>query len=488
MQQITPLPEETLEKLAPSSAPTSHGSPPPGADAVGKPPPDLSFPPRLRTANRQQLISPILIDDLLDADHPARAVWRFAETLDLSILYDRIRARGPVAGRTPIDPRVLVALWLYGTLAGVRHASVLADLCVHHDAFIWLAGGMAINAHTLSDFRVQDNDFLEQLFEHSVKILRQQGLIDLDRVAQDGMRVRASAGAASFRRRETLERLLQEALVFEQRLRQPAAAAVPEEGDEAKAAQTRQPTPSRQQLAAARRHAAQRVDRIRRALQRMPEMEAKKEKARKTTAGKKGAKAEKKTAARVSTTDPEATVMKMPDGGYRPAYNMQFSTACEGQVIVGVDVVTEGSDQGQLSPMLDQIESRFAERPQEALVDGGFATHEDIEKVQQGEKKCTVYAPVPEPKKEGVDRYKAKATDSKEVAEWRERMGTETAKEIYKQRAATAECVNAQARNRGLVQLVVRGLRKVKAIALWFATVQNMARGFALQPEPLLTG
>jgi transposase len=440
-----------------------------------KPPPDLSLPPRLRTADRQQLLSPMTIDDLLETDHPARAVWRFAESLDLSVLYDRIRAREHLAGRPPIDPRILVALWLYATLAGVKSANALADLCIHHDAYFWLAGGMAVNAHTLSDFRVQDGDFLEEMLKHSVSVLRQQGLVDLDRVAQDGMRVRASAGAASFRRRQTLEKLLQEAQAELQRLEQ--------QGDQPPA--QGQPEPSLQQRAAQRRHAKERVERIRRALARMPEMEAKKRKAKKKKPKcKDGKKGDMDKAARVSTTDPSATVMKMADGGYRPAYNVQFSTACRGQVIVGVEVVTQGTDQGQLPPMLDQIEGRFGQRPKEALVDGGFVNHEDIAEVQKGEKGCKVYAPVPQPKKEGVDRHEAKATDSQEVAEWRARMGTDQAKEIYKERAATSECVNAQARNRGLIQFVVRGLQKVKAVALWFATVQNLARSFSLQPLP----
>jgi transposase len=418
----------------------------------------------------------MLIDDLLEPDHPARAVWRFAEGLELTALYDRIRARGPTAGRPPIDPRILVGLWLYATLAGVKSANALADLVIHHDAYFWLAGGNFINAHTLSDFRVQDSDLLEQMLAHSVTVLRQQGLVDLARVAQDGMRVRASAGAASFRRRETLEKLLQEAQAERQRLEQA--------GDTPPAQE--QPQPSPQQRAAQRRAAKGRVGRIRQALARMPEMEAKKEKARRKKRQKEGGKkVEKDQAARVSTTDPQATVMKMADGGYRPAYNLQFSTACQGQVIVGVDVVTEGTDHGQLPPMLGQIEGRFGQRPKEALVDGGFASHEDIEEVQRGKEGRKVYAPVPEPKKAGVDRHEPKATDSQEVAEWRTRMATDEAKEIYKQRAATAECVNAQARNRGLVHLVVRGLRKVKAVALWFATAHNLARSFALRPLPL---
>jgi len=161
---------------------------------------------------------------------------------------------------------------------------------------------------------------------------------------------------------------------------------------------------------------------------------------------------------------------------------------------VGVEVVTAGSDHGQLSAMLDQIEGRFEKRPKEALVDGGFASHEEIEEVQraEGDKPgCKVYAPVPAPKKEGVDRHAPHAGDSALVAEWRQRMGTEEAKEIYKERAATAEWVNAQARNRGLIRLLVRGLQKVRAVAFWFAIVHNMARGFALLPQhhpaPLLT-
>lgn len=455
------------------------GTAAPQAIAPSRDDPDRSAPPRLRTADRQQLLSILTIDDLLEDDHPARAVWRFAEGLDLTPLYDRIRARGSHPGRSAIDPRLLVALWLYATLAGVRSARALAELCVRHDAYFWLAGGVAVNAHTLADFRVQDGDFLEPLFEHSVAVLRAQGLVDLSRVAQDGVRVRASAGAASFRRRPTLEKLLRAAQAEVRRLQQQrdalADAAGPGEVATGPGPADEPAGPSPQQRAAAVRHAEERRERIEQALGRMPEMEAK---------IKPGEKKE----ARVSTTDPAATVMKMADGGFRPAYNIQFSTACRGQVIVGVDVVTVGSDQGQLPPMLDQIERRFEQRPREALVDGGFVKFEDLAEVQGGKKACRVYAPVPKPKKAGVDRHAPKPTDSDEVAEWRQRMGTAEAKKIYKERGATAECVNAQARNRGLVQLVVRGLEKVKAIALWFATVHNMARSFSLQPQPVGSG
>ena len=131
--------------------------------------------PRLRTANRQQLLSPKTIDQLLEPDHPARSVWRYVEDLDLSLLYDRIGSREGFSGRPAIDPRVLVALWLYAYLAGISSARLLARLCRRHDAFRWLAGGLVINYHTLADFRVDDVDFLEQLFQHSVEVLRPAG-------------------------------------------------------------------------------------------------------------------------------------------------------------------------------------------------------------------------------------------------------------------------------------------------------------------------
>src|SRR3954468_23158510 len=396
-------PEQSAAEIAtslegPDSAATAQapavGSPGPGAVAPARPDPDRDARPRLHSPDRQQLLSAMTIDELLEADHPARAVWSYVEGLDLAPLYDRIRARGRVAGRPAIDPRLLVALWLYGTLSGFNSARELADLCLRHDAFRWLAGGVSVNYHTLADFRTDHPEFVEQLLTQSVEVLRRRGLIDLDRIAQDGMRVRASAGAASFRRRETLERLLREAQAELQDLRRKLAAnvadpaATPGGGTEQTPAGEPELSP---QEATAMRHAEERVGRVEQALERMPAMEAK---------IKPGEKKE----ARVSTTDPQATVMKMADGGFRPAYNVEYSTTCDGQVVVGVDVVTRGSDQGQLPPMLDQIEERFGERPNEALVDGGFANRKDIEAVQGGERKCTVYAPVAKPKKEGVDR------------------------------------------------------------------------------------
>ena len=434
---------------------------------------DTSLRPKLRCVDRQQLLPAMLLENLLDTDHQARQVWEFTQGLDLSPLYAPIRSFEGGPGRPSTDPRILTSLWLYATLEGVGSARALDGLCLEHNAFRWLCGGVLVNYHTLADFRVQHLDFLDSLFTHSVAVLREQDLVDLNRVAQDGMRVRASAGAASFRRKPTLEECLEEA--------KTQIAKLKEEMDDDPSAS------SRQQAAAQERAAREREARVQHALDRMPELEAKK-------------KANEKDKARVSTTDPEATVMKMADGGYRPAYNVQFATDCGSQVIVGVDVITSGSDMGQLVPMLEQIEERHEKYPKECLLDGGFAKHEDIERAEAEPFGTTVYVPVPEPKKskekgteavpvEGQakeeakprDKHEPMPEDSKTIGEWRKRMGTEAAKTIYKERASTAECVNAQARNRGLMRFGVRGLKKVKSVALWYAIAHNLSRWFSLR-------
>jgi transposase len=418
-------------------------------------------PPRLRLADRQQVLPAITLDDLLDTDHQARVVWDFCRGLDLSDFYDRIGSRDGGPGRAAIDPRLCIALWLYATLEGVGSARALAWLCENHNAFRWIVGGVSVNHHTLSDFRVDHVAFLDQLLTHSVAVLREQGLVDLNRVAHDGMRVRASAGAASFHRKATLAECLTEA--------QEQVARLKEELDDDPSA------PSRRHAAARQRAAAERAERVQQALARLPELEAKKKPAEKDQA-------------RASSTDPEATVMKMADGGYRPAYNIEYGAEIASLVIAAVEVTTSGSDAGQVTPLSDQIHDRHGVYPKETLVDGGFVNLEDIETAQSPPRGTTVYAPVPRPKDAHRDRYEPLPGDGAQVRQWRQRMGTEAAKTIYRQRASTIECVNAQARNRGLVRLRVRGLRKVKAVALWFAIAHNLACGLRLRAGAALAG
>ena len=342
---------------------------------------------------------------------------------------------------------------MYATLEGVGSARALAWLCANHNAFRWLVGGVSVNHHTLSDFRVAHVDWLDQVLTHSVAVLREQELVDLNRVAHDGMRSPGQRRGGLFRRKPTLEEHLAEAEEQVRRLK--------EELDDDPG------TPSRRQAKARERAARERTRRLRRALARIPEMEAKK-------------KPDEKHKARASSTDPEATVMKMPDGGFRPAFNIQYTADCPSQVIVAVEVTTSGSDMGQLKPQIQEIHERFGVYPEEALADGGFAKHEDIEQIERGCGGCKVYAPAPAPEDPKADRYAPHPKDSEEVIRWRAD-GQRRGQGDLQGTRSTAECVNAQAQNRGLVQLFVRGRRKVKAVALWFAIAHNVVRGLRLR-------
>lgn len=422
--------------------------------------------PRVLVAERNQIeLRPMDLEATISLDHPARSVWAFVERLDLSALYAEIGSVEGRAGRAAIDPKILMALWLYATVDGVGSAREIERLTEAHDAYRWICGGVNVNHHTLSDFRCARVDLLDELLTHSVAVLMEQNLVKLERVAQDGMRVRASAGAASFRRRSTLERCLEEA--------QAQVEALKREIDADPDASTRR------RRAARARAAEEQKKRVAQALDQLAQVEEQKKK--KPVPKKENESEEqhkKRSAPRASSTDSEARVMKMAAGGFRPAYNVQFTTATDSQIIVGVDVNNIGSDLGQLSSMLDQVEQRYGKHPDKWLVDGGYARHDDIEDADG--RGITVYAPVPKPKDPSRDPHLARSDDSEAIAQWRSRMGGEEAKNIYKQRAATAECVNAIARGRGLMQFVVRGLNKVKAVALWYALAHNLMRAVAL--------
>jgi len=421
-------------------------------------------PPRLCRPERHQMEwRPMELDALVPEDHWVRAVWAYVEGLDLGPLYERIKAVEGHAGRPPIDPRVLLALWLQATLDGIGSARRLDELSEHHAVYQWIRGGVSVNYHTLADFRAGHAELLDALLTRSVGTLMHQGLVRLERVAQDGLRVRGSAGLSSVRKRAKLEACLGEAREQVERLRREL------DEDPAKG--------SRRERAARERAVREREERVRRALEEQAQL----------AAGREGRKKGSGERARASTTDPEARVMKMPDGGCRPGYNVQLATDTGTQVIVGVDVTNVGSDGGQLAPMVEQIEDRHGERPEAMLADGSYATHEDIEAVS-GEGKTLVYAPVKAPRNADQDPHAPRRWDTAAVAEWRVRMGTPEAKAIYRERAATAECVNAIARTRGLRQVLVRGLRKVRAVVLWYALAHNLRRLFALAPAALGLG
>jgi transposase len=445
-----------------------------GLPAVPVPTSDGRGLPRLRLPIRNQVeVHWLTLDELLPAEHRARQVWSLVEQLDLSALYRAIKATEGRPGHPPGDPRLLVGLWLYATLEQVGSARMLERLCREQLGFRWMCGGVSVNYHTLSDFRVAHPAVLEDLLTRSFAACLDCGLASLDRVAQDGVRVRANAGAASFRRRQRLADYHALALAELARLRtevhaDPAAA-------------------SRRQRAAQQRAAREREARVAAALQ-VVESLAPKRPAEAPEPPRPGPDAQlpeppptpvSRQAAgkqpRASTTDAEARVMKMADGGFRPAFNVQFATATEGQLIAAVAIGNVGSDQGQLAPMVERLATRYGKPPGEMLVDGGFTKLADIEAVSAGGE-TTVYAPVPKPRDPQRDPHTPLPNDSAKVAAWRSRMATPQAKTIYKERAATAECVNALARNRGLQRFLVRGLAKAKAVALWFALAHNLAR------------
>jgi transposase len=418
--------------------------------------------PRLRVPVRDQVeMRWASLEQLLEPDHPVRIVWDAVCRLDLSSWLNEIKAIEGHVGRDATDPRLLISLWVFATLKGVGSARELDRLCRECLPYQWLCGGVSVNYHMLSDFRSQGGEKWDELLTQIVGALLNAGLVKMERVAQDGMRVRASAGKSSFRRRSRLEQCLEEARQQVEALKQVAE----EEGEG--------PTP--RQRAARERAARQRVERIEEAIRQCEELQGQRE----ASAKQSGRKVEE---ARASTTDPLARNMRFADGGYRPGYNVQFASDTGSRVIQGVGVTNAGADSRELPPMLDQYKRRYDRVPPEALVDGGFATAETIE--QADERGCTVYAPVKDEQKQraaGKDPHAPKKGDSPALARWRSRMGTEATKLIYGLRCQTAEWVNAQCRNRGFWQMPVRGLARCRIVALIYAIAHNLVLGETLR-------
>lgn len=405
--------------------------------------------PRLRQPVRDQMIlSPGSLDALLPADHQARLVDAFVARLDVSPLRDAIKSREGTPGHPAVDPVLLVTLWLYATVEGVGSARELARLCEISLPYQWICGGVSLNHHTLSDARLAYACWLDDTLTTSLTALLQAGAIRLETVAQDGLRVRASAGAGSFRRRPTLQRHLAEA---EARV----AALKAELGDDTGASR-------RRSEAARARAAADRVARLKAAVAALPEAE------KRATRNKK--KAEQ---ARVSTTDPEATVMKQPDGGFRPAYNTQLAAETEHGLIVGLEVSTTGADQPSLEPMLDQVQERTGQTPENWLADGGYFNRDTATALD--EEGVTLYCPPHTPKGDR-DPAEAMQTDTPAVAALRKRMASEPGQAVYRQRARWIEWVNAGFRWRDWRQVPVRGLAKVRTLVKWQALTHNMTR------------
>lgn len=408
---------------------------------------------RLREPVRDQVeLRALDLDSLIGPGHPARTIWDYVERLDLRSLEEAVRAREHTPGQAPASPRLLLALWLYATSEGIGSARALARLCESHDAYRWLCGGVSVNYHGLADFRTAHPDLLDRLLTESVATLSAAGVIDLDEVVQDGVRVRASAGAGSFRRKKKLHKELNKARRLIEQLKQEA-------NDD--------PDASNRRIRAARERAAhEREARVAAALDKLAEIEA--ERVRRAKTNKRQTAKQKEP--RASTTDPQARIMKMADGGYRPAYNCQLGTVAQGQIVVSVDVTATGSDRGLLRPMLDALKQRYGRRPKRHLVDGGFNKNDDIEWAAAAGVK--VYGP-PTRSKHKSDPYAPRHDDGCGVAAWRRRMQSPHGKAVYKRRSM-GECINARFRQWRFSQFTLRGRAKVYAVLSLFALANNI--------------
>lgn len=407
---------------------------------------------RLETAERgQSEFQQSSLDDLLSLDHRARQVWDYVERLDLGVLYGRVRTTVQSTGRPAIDPAILMSLWLYGTLEGVGSARLLDRLCKSDAAYRWLCGGVSVNYHTLSDFRSEAGPVLDDLLSRSMVGLIASGLVDVQTVAVDGLRVRASAGSGSFRSGERLAELYGAAKEAVEQLR----------------AEVEEDPGSAERRTKARRQAVaeDRLRRLEEAVGAHAEIEDRREEEAREQRRKKPRHDKP---ARASTTDPQARVMKMGDGGYRPAYNVQITTAAEGTHIIGLSVTNKASDRGLLGPALDEMDRRYEVAPQQMLADGGFDGKDDIERLHA--KDIELFCPLPKNGK--ADPAAPRRGDKAGTLAWRLRMASDYGQTVYKRRFAT-ERPHAHMRNHGLQRLLVRGIDKAKAVLLWHVHAFN---------------
>lgn len=293
---------------------------------------------------RQMLLRPVVVEELIGEDHPARAIWEFVGRLDLSRYVEQVRSVEGAAGRPAWDPHLLISIWIYSYSRGVSSAREIERLCEYDPAYQWLTGMQTINAHTLSDFRVDHGAELHDLFVQVLGLLNAEGLITLERVMQDGTRVRASASSSRFHRRSRIESCLEEA--------REAVEALEAAGEEDTTLRLRR---------ARERAAREKQERLESALKQFEQL-----------------KASKSRVERVSTTDPEARIMKQPEGGAAPSYNVQIVTDAAHSLIVEIEPTQAGSDYRQLTPALERLERSLQRQPSQVVVDGGYISSDNI--------------------------------------------------------------------------------------------------------------
>jgi len=416
----------------------------------------------------------VALDMLVSEDHRARVVWAFVKQLELEELYGAIKARGEVGGRPAIDPRLLLALWLYGTLENVGSARLLARLCESDIGYRWLCGGVGVNYHSLADFRVSHGALLDRLLTQTVAALCAEGMISLDEVAVDGTKLQAAAGRGSFRGSEGLAGYERAAAARVARLKAEIESNPQINEQRRRAAVER-----------AEREVAQRAAKARAVLE---QLKAEREKQAKTHPKETAKKSEPK----ASTTDPQARVMRFADGGRRPAYNLQLGCVPQSDIIVEVMATDRRNDSGLALPMVERMAERFGAAPQRVLVDTKYATHADI--IALGEREAgsvEVYTPPSPESADATEESRRKRQwhlqhEPLLLQAWRARMASEQGKTTMSRRRHI-ETVNGNLKNRGLGRLNVRGLMKVQCVALIHALAHNLWRVHVLRQPALAT-
>jgi transposase len=411
------------------------------------------------------------LEALLPSDHRARIVMGFVEGLELSALYDAIKAREGEPGRPPPDPAVLMALWLYATIEGVGSARQLERLTQSDLAYRWIAGGVALNYHGLADFRVAHVWLLDRLLTESVTALIKARVISLEEIVVDGTKVRANASRGSFKTAGKLARI---------------EAAVERQLAELKAEIETDPKASSQRRLAAKERAARDVkERAGRARAALDKVRAEKEKRAKTHPQDE---ARKKSEPSASLSDAEARNMRFPDGAVRPAFNAQLAVTPKEGIIVSVEMTDRRNDAGLAVPMVDDIVRRYGKAPENLLVDTHYATSDDIAALASREMDpVTVFAPLPTERDDVkpetlANRVRNRAKEPEGVKAWRSRMDTSAGQEVYRDRKLI-ERINAHLKNHGFGFLPVRGLIKAKAVALWHALANNLMAAYRLQAK-----
>jgi transposase len=481
---------------------------------------------RLKPIDRSQCFwDAIDVEKLIEEDHPARGIWAMVNRLDLRRLEEKIKAVEGRAGQSGLDPRLLMALWIYGYSEGVSAARELSRMCEYEPGCQWLTGMQAVNYHTLSDFRVEHKEELDEIFVQVLGLLSGEGFIEMKRITQDGTKVKAQAGADSFRREERIRLHLQLA-------REQVEAMSSPESEEL----------SQRVIQARKRANREKKQRLEEAIQQLEQMQK--------------ARAEsERDQVRISETDPEARVMKHADGGFAPSYNVQISTDAADGIIVGVDVTQAGNDCDQLVNAIKRVEANMGQTPEQVLVDGGYTMkNSNIEAM--AERGIDLNGPVTENKNEAFFKqrgipsefypdkfrydertdtltcpadkvlkrnrarpregrieytYRASSTDcracpfqdrccpnqsprmvvrredSPALRAFRTKMETQQAQRLYRSRAQIAEFPHAWIKEKlGLRRFRLRGRQKVRTEAVWACLTYNIQQWLRLAWRPSL--